>query len=117
MAGSAGRYDVYVDTWGAQMDVLVRIKKLVERGSVLFTEKAEAEIELDELEDVDVLESILNADRIDKIIRSRSRYRQFSGEKLYVIQSYSNAGTFIYTKGTIRKEAGHETFYVLVSAK
>jgi hypothetical protein len=39
------------------------------------------------------------------------------GERLYVIESPTFSGTWIYTKGTIRREHGMEVFYVLVSAK
>jgi len=58
-----------------------------------------------------------NAQSIAKALRSRGRYRRSAGEKLYVIKSVTYDGTFIYTKGTIRRHQGAEVFYVLVSAK
>jgi hypothetical protein len=36
---------------------------------------------------------------------------------LYVIESPNFSGTWIYTKGTIRRKAGREVFYVFVSSK
>lgn len=99
------------------MDILLRIKRLVLRGSVRFTDKAREEIDGDGLSASDVVESIVNAQGIAKVIRSRSTSRRYSGEKLYVIKSFSFDGTLIYTKGAIVREAGQEVFYVLVSAK
>jgi hypothetical protein len=99
------------------MDILLRIKRLVLRGRVRFTEKARDEMAADGLGPVEVLESIVNAQAIAKTLRSRSRYRRHSSEKLYVIKSFSYSGTPIYTKGTIAREAGEEVFYILVSAK
>ena len=99
------------------MEVLLRIKRLVLHGQVRFTEKARGEMEADELDPAEVVESILNAQTIDKVLRSQSEHRRHSREKLYVIKSFSYSGTLIYTKGTIVKEAGQEVFYVLVSAK
>lgn len=43
------------------MDVLLRIKRLVVRGLVRFTEKARLELEADGLEPEDALEAILSA--------------------------------------------------------
>jgi hypothetical protein len=99
------------------MDVLVRIKRLVLRGWVRFTEKARDEMDVDDLSVDDVVESILNAQAIQKTLRSRSGSRRHTGEKLYVIKSFTYDGTLIYTKGAIVREAGREVFYVFVSAK
>ena len=44
-------------------------------------------------------------------------HRQFAGEKLYAIKSFSYDGTFIYSKGAIRRRDVGETFYILVSSK
>ncbi len=99
------------------MDVLLRIKRLVLRGQVRFTEKARDEMEADDLGAIEVLESIVNAQTIAKTLRSRSQHRRHGGEKLYVIKSFSYSGTAIYTKGAIVREAGQEVFYILVSAK
>jgi hypothetical protein len=99
------------------MDMLVRIKRLVLRGSVRFTEKAREEMEGDDLTVDDVLEAVVNAQRIIKTLRSRSPRRRHSGEKLYVITSFSFDGTLISTKGTIVREHGVETFYIFISSK
>lgn len=99
------------------MDVLVRIKRLVLRGFVRFTEKARAEMEADDLGPADIVESIVNAQAIDKTLRSRRRSRRHPGERLYVIKSFNYSGTLIHTKGAIVCEAGQETFYVFVSSK
>ena len=99
------------------MDILVRIKRLVVARRVEFTIKATEERLRDGLTVEDVLESIVNANAIKKILRSRSAGRQGAGERLYVIESPTFTGTWVYTKGTIRRKEGQEVFYVLVSAK
>ncbi len=99
------------------MDVLLQIKRLALFGRVEFTEKALLELEVDGLQESEVVESLVNAQRIDKVIRSRSRWRRSSHEKLYVIKSLSYGGTFIYTKGTILHHAEGDVFYILVSSK
>jgi hypothetical protein len=98
------------------MDVLVRIKRAVLRGGLVFTAKARFEMDRDALTRDEVKESILEARRIDKTLRSR---RRAGGKvaRLYVIKSFSYGGTLIYTKGRLAREAGREVFYVLVSAK
>ncbi len=83
------------------MDVLLRIKRLVLRGWIRFTEKARDEMETDGLSAADVIESIANAQAIAKTLRSRSRAKRYVGEKLYVIKSFSYDGTLVYTKGAI----------------
>ena len=97
------------------MDVLSYIKRLVIRGSMRFTEKARDELETDDLTANDIAESIVNADEIYKVIRSR--HPQHSGEKLYVIKSTNFEGTCIYTKGAIRRLEEREVFYVFISSK
>ena len=99
------------------MDVLVRIKQLVVRGAVRFTDKAREEMADDGLSRPEVIESILSARRIDKTIRSTSPWRKRAAEKLYVIKSFSYTGTKVYTKGKIDHEGDFEYFYVLISAK
>jgi hypothetical protein len=99
------------------MDVLVRIKRLVFQGRVRYTDKAIDEMAADGLEPSDVEESILNAQMIEKTLRSRSRLRWRSAERLYVIKSFSYTGTLIYTKGKIDRRESEEFFYVFVSAK
>ena len=99
------------------MDVLVRIKRLAVARRVEFTIKATEERLRDGLSVEDVLESIVNANAIKKVLRSRSSARRRRVERLYVIESPTFTGIWVYTKGTIRQKDGEETFYVFVSAK
>ncbi|MCI0637249.1 MAG: hypothetical protein L0206_25535 [Actinobacteria bacterium] len=99
------------------MDLLVRIKRLVVRGAVRFTEKARVELERDGLDPEEALEAILSAHGISKTLRSRSSSRRTPGERLYVIVGVSFSGVPIYTKGTIRREGGRDVLYILVSSK
>lgn len=99
------------------VDVLLRIKRLAVARHVQFTLKAEEERLRDGLSVEDVLESILNANAIKKVLRSSSQSRTAARERLYVIESPNFSGLWVYTKGTIRREAGREVFYVLVSSK
>ena len=78
-------------------DVLVRIKRAVLSGRYVFSEKARLEMETDALTQLDVAESILNADDIYKKLRSRSRWRR-GREYLYVIQSANLDGLLIYSQ-------------------
>ena len=97
--------------------ILKKIKRLIILGRYVFTLKAEIEMFADNITETDVLESILNANGINKIIRSTSPYRK-KREKLYVIESFTFDGLLIYTKGTIKQdESGQEAFYLLVSSK
>jgi hypothetical protein len=99
------------------VDVLVRIKRIVVAGRLEFTLKAELERLRDGLAVEDVMESILNANAIKKVLRSRSIRRLELREPLYVIESPTYAGVWLYTEGTIRRKAGAEVFYVPVSSK
>ena len=99
------------------MDVLVRIKKAVLAGRYSFSDKARLEIDSDDLTELDVAESIMNAGRIQKRIRSTSPFRRASREYLYVIVATNLTGTPIYTKGKLVAESGIETYYFLVSSK
>jgi hypothetical protein len=99
------------------MDVLFYIKKLVIHGRTRFTEKARIEMDRDDLEPSDVVESIVNAQTLAKVVRSKSRRRHSIKERLYVIKSFNFTGTLIYTKGAIRRETAGEAFYILVSSK
>jgi hypothetical protein len=81
------------------------------------TMKATEERLRDGLSVEDVLESIVNANAIKKILRSRSVGRTETRERLYVIESPTFTGTWVYTKGTVRHKGGREIFYVFVSAK
>jgi hypothetical protein len=96
-------------------DALTWIKRLVVAGSVEFTQKALEEQVIDGLVVEDVLESVLNANAIKKVLRSKSSFRTKRHERLYVIESPSFAGIWIYTKGTIRKRNRREVFYVVSS--
>jgi hypothetical protein len=98
------------------VDVLIRIKRLVVARRVEFTLEAQQERLLDGLAVEDVLESVLNANAIKKVLRARSSARASVRERLY-IESPSFTGVWIYTKGTIRKKGTSEVFYVFVSSK
>jgi hypothetical protein len=99
------------------MDVLVRIKRAVLAGRYAFSEKAQVEMELDGITELDVAESILNAVAIYKTIRSQSPFRREGKEYLHIIQSTNLEGLPIYSKGKLIKEAGEDTYYFLVSSK
>jgi hypothetical protein len=99
------------------MDVLQRIKQLAFERRVEFTEKALDEIEADGLRKSDVVQSLLNAQMITKVLRLTSRFRRLKGDKLYVIKSFDFQGTLIYTKGAIVREPEGDVFYVLVWSK
>jgi hypothetical protein len=99
------------------LDVLVRIKRLAIARRVEFTLKAELERLRDGLSVEDVLEAIVNANAIKKTLASRSSARSRPGERLYVIESPTYGGVWVYTKGTIRRKGGVEVFYVFISAK
>lgn len=96
---------------------LTKIKRLILLGRYRFTRKAELERLRDGLEQTDVLEAIMSAQAIAKVIRSTSVFRQARREKLYVIEGFTFGGLLIYTKGVIRKELAQDAFYILVSAK
>lgn len=98
-------------------DVLARIKRAIIIGQYVFSEKAELELEANNLTKLDVLESIVNAKEIYKKIRSRSPLRSKRKEYLYIIQSANLDGIPIYTKGKLMSEGGVETYYFFVSSK
>lgn len=100
-----------------RVDVLTRIKQLVIARQIEFTMKAELERLRDGLAVEDVLESIVNANALKKTLRSQSSGRSHRRERLYVIESPNFSGTWIYTKGTIRRKGAQEVFYVFVSSK
>lgn len=99
------------------MDVLLHIKRIVLQGRVRFTRKAQEEMEDDGLSETDVLESVINAHRISKVIASRTSSKALRREKLYVIKSFNFSGTLIYSKGKIVRQDDEETFYIFVSSK
>lgn len=96
---------------------LAKIKRLILLGRYRFTRKAELERLRDGLLQTDVLEAIIEARSIRKVLRSTSPFRTGRREKLYVIEGFTFDGVLIYTKGVIRRELGQETLYILVSAK
>lgn len=98
------------------MDTFVQIKRLVIARHVLFTQKAESEMDIDSLTPELVYESILNAPTIFKVLRSSNRYTK-KREKLYVIKGLTFDGLDIYTKGKILQKKGVDFFYVLISTK
>jgi hypothetical protein len=100
------------------MDVtLVRIKRLLLAGRYLFSLKAEQELLADDLTAVDVVEAIMNAPAVTKVLRARARRRGGPRERLYVIVGATFDGVLLYTKGAIRRVAGEDTYYFLVSSK
>ena len=98
-------------------DVLVRIKRAVLAGRFDFSGKAADEMDADDLTQLDVAESIMNAVAIYKTIRSVSPFRARRREMLYIIQSTTLSGVPVYTKGKLVVDGGVETYYFLVSAK
>lgn len=99
------------------MDVLLRIKWAVLTGRYTFSRKARIEMEIDDLSEVDVAESIPNARDIYKKLRSTSSSRNKRREYLYVIQGTNLDGLVIYTKGKLVEADRTETYYFLVSSK
>jgi hypothetical protein len=95
---------------------LVAIKRLCQAGRVVFTAKAEIELDRDDLTHQDVVEAILNADRINKRLRSANPATG-RRETLYVILSTNWEGVPVYTKGKIAREPDGDRFYILISSK
>ena len=96
--------------------ILKRIKRLIIQGNYQFTLKAEQELEADGLVIEDALESILNADIIEKVVNSKHP-RTGKPEKLYIIKSVTYDNMLIYTKGKIYEEQDSVRFYILISSK
>ena len=71
----------------------------------------------DELTEDEVIEAIVRAPRIDKVIRSTEAHRPGKVEKLYVLKGFTFTNILVYTKGKIVQDAGEETFYILISSK
>ncbi len=84
---------------------------------VIFTAKARDEMRSDGLAVQDVFESLLNAQGIYKVVRSRSRRQGTAGDRLYVIRSFTFDMTAVYTKGKLVRERREPVFYVLISGK
>ena len=98
-------------------EVLKRIKRAVLTGDYAFSEKARIEMEIDQITELDVAESILNAVAIYKTIRSTSPHRKQSKELLHIIESTNLNGLAIYSKGKLVSEGGRDTYYFLISSK
>lgn len=81
-----------------------------------FTLKAQEELFLDDLIEEEVYESLMNAKDV-RWKRSRSKYRQESRERIYIISAPTFHGIRIYTKGVFRTKDDGLMFYVLVSSK
>ena len=96
--------------------ILVKIKRLVLKGKYEFRLSAEIQLLNDGLTKDDALEAILNADFLVKK-RSTSEDRLMAREMVYVIESFTFDGILMYTKGTIRKVADGETYYIVISSK
>lgn len=99
------------------VEALKRIKRCILRGQVRFTFKAELEILADQLSRTDVLESIMNAQGITKVLRSRGTAARPSGERLYVIHGFTLDNILVYTKGKLQRESGQDVYYILISSK
>ncbi len=82
-------------------DILKRIKRAVLSGAYAFSEKAQIEMEADQITELDVAESILNAVAIYKTVRSLSPQQGRRGEMLHIIQSTNLNGLAIYSKGKL----------------
>ncbi len=98
-------------------DILKRIKRAVLTGDYAFSEKARIEMEADQITELDVAESILNAVAIYKTIRSISPHPGHHREMLHIIQSTNLNGLAIYSKGKLVSDAGQDTYYFLISSK
>jgi len=99
------------------VDILKRIKRCIIRGQVRFTFKAEVEMLADDLSRTDVLESILNAQAIAKVLRSPALPGRRLPERLYVIHGFTFDNILVYTKGKLQRESGREVYYILISSK
>src|ERR1039458_2654498 len=99
------------------MDVLARIKRCALLHRVRFTFKAADERVADDLTELEVLESLVNAVRVEKKLRSAVSLRRGLPDYLYVIKAPTAPREIVYTKGKFVDEAGVETYYLLISAK
>ncbi len=97
-------------------EVLIKIKRLVLKRKVVFTDKAAEEMARDDLDEDLVCEAILNAPAIKKRLRSANPWTG-KKENLYVLVGMTFDGLVIYTKGKIVKKENRESFYVLISSK
>lgn len=98
------------------MTILQQIKRVIFSGRVEFTHKASLELEMDDLIEQDVIESLVYAHRINKTLRSTSLNRS-GRERLHIIISRNLAGVPIYSKGKLVESLAGERYYLLISAK
>lgn len=98
------------------MNTLVRIKRCALANRLRLTIKARDEMESDDLDIEDIRESLVNARRIYKSIRSTNPLTR-KRELLHIIHSPNLSGLMIYTKGKLVIEDRTETFYLLISSK
>lgn len=91
---------------------LARIRRLILEGKYQFTLKADLEMLEDGLDEMDVLDAISSAQRVDKTINSNNP-KTGKKEKLYIIKGMTYDQLLIYTKGKIDQNY----FYILISAK
>jgi len=98
------------------LDNLIKIKRLVLAGRMIFTAKSRIEMWRNHITIDMVREAIVSASIIQKTIRSTSPGRK-KREHLYVILGQTWSGVVIYTKGKIEIKNGKEKFYVIISAK
>ena len=98
-------------------DALRRIKRAILTGEYAFSEKARIEMEADQITELDVAESILNAVAIYKTVRSVSPHQGRHREMLHIIQATNLNGLAIYSKGKLVSDAGQDTYYFLLSSK
>jgi hypothetical protein len=99
------------------LDVLSRIKRLALARRIVFTRKAEDEMYADELTEDEVIEAIVRAPRINKVIHSTGSHGEGKAERLYVLKGFTFTNILVYTKGKIVQDAGAETLYILISSK
>ena len=98
------------------MDLLSRIKRLILADCYAFSRQALDQMDEDGLTELDVLESVTNAQFV-RSKRSSSLSKRRARERVYIIESFSFSGVLIYTKGTIRKDGASEKFYFFISSK
>jgi hypothetical protein len=71
----------------------------------------------DDLTAEEVLEAVINAPAVTKVLRSTSLRRASRHDKLFVIVGTTYEGLLVYTKGAVREIAGEQVYYFFVSSK
>lgn len=82
------------------MDLLSRIKRLILADAYAFSRQALDQMDQDGITELDVLESVANAQFV-RTKRSTSVMRRMDRERVCIIESFSFRGILIYTKGAI----------------